>query len=124
MAEAVMVHANRGWWYRIRAFVNKNLVNIFAGGLFTLLAIFIVYPIFAVLIKSFWGDDGFTLDFYAEFFNYNFYYWSLINTLVLGFSTMGILLVVGFVFAYLTTRGPYWLRKPLKMAFPISAKKK
>jgi iron(III) transport system permease protein len=69
------------------------------------------------------GDDGFTLEFYKEFFSYNFYYWSLFNTLILGFSTMAILLVVGFCFAYLTTRGPYWARKPLKVLalLPLAA---
>ena len=79
MAEAVIGTVQRGLGYRVRAFINKNLVNIFAGGLFSLLAIFLVYPIVAVLIKSLWGDDGFTLEFYREFFSYNFYYWSLLT---------------------------------------------
>lgn len=123
MAEAAIGIGQRGLVYRIRAFVNKNLVNMFAGGLFTLLAIFLVYPIVMVLVKSFWGDDGFTLEFYKEFFSYNFYYWSLFNTLILGFSTMVILVVAGFCFAYLTTRGPIWLRKPLKITalLPLAA---
>ncbi len=123
MTEVAINPVNRGWWYSVRAYVNKNLVNIFAGGLFLVLAIFLVYPIAAVLIKSFWGDDGLTFDFYREFFTYNFYYWSLINTLILGLSTMVILLVVGFCFAYLTTRGPEWLRKPLKIValLPLAA---
>ena len=71
----------------------------------------------------FWGEDGFTFEFYKEFFSYNFYYWSLFNTLLLGFSVMAILLVVGFCFAYLTTRGPIWIRKPLKVValLPLAA---
>lgn len=123
MAEVVMGGIQKSIGYRVKAFINKNLVNLFAGGLFSLLAIFLVYPITAVLIKSLWGDEGITLEFYKEFFSYNFYYWSLINTLILGFSTMAILLVVGFCFAYLTTRGPIWLRKPLKIAalLPLAA---
>jgi ABC-type Fe3+ transport system permease subunit len=97
MAEAVMESVtDRGIWYKVRSFFNANLVNIFAGGLFTLLAIFLLYPIISVLLKSLWGDDGFTFDFYVEFFSYNFYYWSLFNTLILGFSTMIILVIVGF----------------------------
>jgi iron(III) transport system permease protein len=125
MAEAAMMPttSGRGSWSRIRAFFNANLLNFFAGGLFALLAIFLLYPIVAVLIKSLWGDDGFTLEFYREFLHYNFYYWSLINTLILGFSTMTILVIVGFSFAYLTTRGPVWLRKPLKVCalLPLAA---
>jgi ABC-type Fe3+ transport system permease subunit len=113
MAEAVIGPApGRNLWYRARAFLNAKLVNIFAGGLFTLLAIFLIYPIATILIKSFWGDEGFTFDYYVEFFSYNFYYWSLFNTLILGTSVMVILVIVGFCFAYMTTRGPLWLRKP------------
>ena len=124
MAEAAIDSApSRGIWYNVRSFINAKLVNIFAGGLFALLAIFLIYPIISVLVKSFWGDDGFTFDFYVEFFSYNFYYWSLFNTLILGFSTMIILVIVGFCFAYLTTRGPLWLRKPLKICalLPLAA---
>ncbi|MDP6396051.1 MAG: iron ABC transporter permease [Desulfobacterales bacterium] len=124
MAEAVIgpVSGN-SLWYQVRAFLNAKLVHIFAGGLFTLLAIFLIYPIAAILIKSFWGDEGFTFDFYVEFFSYNFYYWSLINTLILGTSVMLMLVIVGFCFAYLTTRGPQWLRKPLKIIalLPLAA---
>jgi len=124
MAERLMTAVvDRNWWYRLRAFINANLINFFAGGLFALLAIFLLYPIVSVLVFSLWGDHGFTLDFYAEFFEYNFYYWSLINTLILGSSTMILLVIIGFCFAYLTTRGPMWLRKPLKIIalLPLAA---
>lgn len=115
MAEAVTGNAQWSIWYRARIFINSHLVNIFAGGLFVLLAIFLAYPLVMVFIKSFWGDDGFTLTFYQEFFTYNYYYWSFLNTMILGLSTMFILVVVGFCFAYMTTRGPMWMRKPLKI---------
>jgi iron(III) transport system permease protein len=124
MAEAVAVRIyHRSLWYRIRAFFNAHLVRIFALGLFALLAIFLLLPIGYVLIRSLWGDDGFTFNFYVEFFSYNFYYWSLLNTLILGFAVMVLLLIVGFCFAYLTTRGPLWLRKPLKICalLPLAA---
>jgi hypothetical protein len=53
MAEAVIVGIqSRGLWYRLRAFFSTNLINIFAGALFALLAIFLLYPIGAVLVKS------------------------------------------------------------------------
>jgi ABC-type spermidine/putrescine transport system permease subunit II len=75
MAEAVIVGIqSRGLWYRTRAFFSTNLINIFAGGLFALLAIFLLYPIGAVLVKSLWGDEGFTLEFYQEFFTFRVYY--------------------------------------------------
>jgi len=115
MAEVAAGNAQWSIWYKIRIFINTHLVNMFAGGLFLLLAIFLVYPLVMVFIKSLWGDDGFTLTFYQEFFSYNYYYWSFLNTMILGLSTMFILVVVGFCFAYMTTRGPMWLRKPLKI---------
>jgi iron(III) transport system permease protein len=115
MAEAVTGNAQWSIWYKARIFINSHLVNMFAGGLFVLLAIFLAYPLVMVFIKSFWGDDGFTLTFYQEFFTYNYYYWSFLNTMILGLSTMFILVVVGFCFAYMTTRGPMWMRKPLKV---------
>jgi iron(III) transport system permease protein len=124
MAEAVAGRIyHRSLWYKARAFFNAHLVRIFALGLFALLAIFLLLPIGFVLVRSLWGEDGFTFNFYVEFFSYNFYYWSLINTLVLGFAVMIILLIVGFCFAYLTTRGPLWLRKPLKICalLPLAA---
>jgi hypothetical protein len=47
MAEAVMDSVtDRGIWYKFRSFFNANLVNIFAGGLFTLLAIFLLCRVF------------------------------------------------------------------------------
>jgi len=115
MAEAIIGNAQRSLGYKIRIFVNTHLVNMFAGGLFALLAIFLAFPLVMVFIKSLWGDDGFTFSYYVEFFSYNFYYWSFLNTMILGLSTMFILVVVGFCFAYMTTRGPQWLRKPLKI---------
>jgi iron(III) transport system permease protein len=124
MAEAAIARVQpRSLFYRVRTFFSARLVNIFAGGLFALLAIFLLYPIMGVLVMSFWGDDGFTLEYYLEFFTFNIYYWSLLNTLILGTVTMGILLIVGFCFAYLTTRGPLWLRKPLKIValLPLAA---
>ncbi|HIJ55072.1 MAG TPA: iron ABC transporter permease [Deltaproteobacteria bacterium] len=124
MAEAVISGATgKGLWYKVRSFLGIHLINIFAGALFTLLAIFLLYPIFSILIMSLRGDEGFTLEFYKEFFSYNFYYWSLFNTLILGTVTMVILVVVGFCFAYLTTRGPFWIRKPLKIValLPLAA---
>jgi len=124
MAEVVTASVQpRSLFYSVRAFLSARMTNIFAGGLFALLAIFLLYPIMSVLVMSLWGDDGFTLEFYTEFFTFNIYYWSLLNTLILGTVTMGILLIVGFCFAYLTTRGPLWLRKPLKMValLPLAA---
>lgn len=100
---------------RVKDFLNANLVNILAALLFLLLAFFLLYPILAVFIKSFRGEHGFTLKFYATFFSKPYYYQSLYNTLLLGVINTAVCLVIGFCLAYMTTRGPWLLRKPLKI---------
>lgn len=100
---------------RIKDFLNANLITILAGFLFLLLAFFLLYPIVAVLIKSFRGPSGFTLEYYEAFFTKHYYYQSLFNTLLLGVINTVVCLVIGFCLAYTTTRGPYLLRKPLKV---------
>ena len=42
---------------RVKDFLNANMVNILAAFLFLLLAFFLLYPILAVLIKSFRGPS-------------------------------------------------------------------
>ena len=100
---------------RTRTFVNAQLINIFAAVLFLLLALFLLYPILAVLIKSVKGPQGLTLSYYIKFFAKGYYFKSLTNTLWLGFINTVVCLVVGFCLAYLTTRGPLHLRRPFKM---------
>lgn len=100
---------------RLKDFLNANLVKVLAALLFLLLAMFLLYPIIAVLVKSIRGPSGFTLEYYRAFFAKNYYYRSLINTLLLGAINTVVCLVIGFCLAYMTTRGPYPLRKPLKV---------
>lgn len=100
---------------RMKDFLNANLVNILAAILFLLLAVFLLYPILAVLVKSIRGPSGYTLEYYRAFFSKHYYYRSLFNTLVLGAINTVVCLVIGFCLAYMTTRGPYALRKPLKV---------
>jgi len=100
---------------KLKDFLNANLVNILAAILFLLLAFFLLFPIVMVLIKSFRGSSGFTLQYYQAFFSKNYYYQSLYNTLLLGVINTAVCLVIGFCLAYMTTRGPWVLRKPLKI---------
>ncbi|NWG01927.1 MAG: iron ABC transporter permease [Syntrophaceae bacterium] len=102
-------------WERLKTFINAELINILAAILFLLLAIFLLYPILAVLIKSIRDPQGLTFAYYLKFFTKGYYFQSLQNTLLLGFINTVICLVVGFCLAYLTTRGPLVLRKPLKI---------
>jgi len=100
---------------RVKDFLNANLVNLLAAFLFLLLAFFLLYPIIAVLLKSIQGPSGFTLEYYRAFFSTDYYFQSLYNTLLLGAINTVVCVVVGFCLAYMTTRGPWLLRKPLKI---------
>ena len=115
MAKAETLYIpQRSLWEKIKTFINAELINILAAILFVLLAVFLLYPIFAVLIKSIKGPQGLTLSYYAKFFAKGYYFRSLINTLELGVINTIVCLTVGFCMAYLTARGPLPLRKPLK----------
>jgi len=100
---------------RVKDFLNANLVNLLAAFLFLLLAFFLLYPIIAVLLKSLRGPSGFTLGYYRTFFSTDYYFQSLYNTLLLGVINTVVCIVTGFCLAYMTTRGPWLLRKPLKI---------
>lgn len=98
------------------AFMQRPMPAI-AAVIFVFLLLFIAYPIGTVLVKSFVApsDGGFTLKYYEQFFSKSHYYRSIRNSLVLGFATTSILMVLGFVFAYVVTRGPALLRVPLRV---------
>jgi iron(III) transport system permease protein len=99
----------------VKSFVNANLTALLAAALFLLLAFFLLYPIAAVLIKSVRGPAGFTLQYYRAFFGKGYYYQSLYNTLLLGAINTATCVIVGFCLAYMTTRGPWVLRGPLRV---------
>ncbi|RJQ50072.1 MAG: iron ABC transporter permease [Desulfobacteraceae bacterium] len=99
----------------VRGFLTTHSIHLLAAFLFLLLAFFLLYPIIAVLIKSLRGPSGFTLEYYRAFFSKSYYYQSLYNTLLLGIINTAVCLVIGFCIAYMTTRGPWILRKPLKI---------
>ena len=102
---------------RVRSYLEARVAFIVAGILFVLLLVFVAYPVGSVLIKSFLNREGggITLEYYIEFFSRTYYYRSLVNSLILAVTTTGILLVLGFIFAYVVTRGPAVLRTPFKI---------
>ncbi|MBN2568550.1 MAG: iron ABC transporter permease [Deltaproteobacteria bacterium] len=116
---ATPYHAQLTGWERIKDFFNAKFIHILALLLFLLLAFFLLYPIFAVLVKSFQSPEGFTLAHYKNFFTHAYFFQSMYNTLLLGLINTLICVSVGFCFAYMTTRGPMALRKPLKIVAMI-----
>jgi len=115
VAEARALTRPRALWQNIRDFLAAHTISSTAGLLFLFLAIFLLWPISAVLVKSVSGPEGFTLGYYREFLTNPYYYQSFFNTLLLGVLTTSVCLSVGFCIAYMTTRGPVHLRRPLKL---------
>jgi iron(III) transport system permease protein len=99
----------------VGGFLNAHLIDVLAASLFLLLAFFLLFPIGAVLVKSVRGPSGLTLEYYRAFFGKGYYYRSVYNTLLLGAVNTVVCLIVGFCLAYMTTRGPWILRRPLRM---------
>jgi len=98
---------------KVKNFLSAHTIDITGGLMFLLLAIFLGWPIITVLIKSAFGPEGFTLEFYTKFFT-AYFYRSFLNTLLLGVLTTSVCIIAGFCIAYMTTRGPLFLRIPLK----------
>ncbi len=65
-----------------------------------LLLLFVVYPVFSVLVKSFRYKGRLSFLSYASFFKYSYYYKSMINTLLLGAVTTMIILIISFSISY------------------------
>jgi len=102
---------------RVRSYLEDRSAFILGGILFVILVIFVAFPIGSILIKSFLNKESgdFTLEYYNEFFSRTYYYRSLVNSLILAVTTTGILVVIGFIFAYVVTRGPAVLRTPFRI---------
>lgn len=69
-----------------------------------LLLLFVVYPVFSVLVKSFRFKDEPSLVSYASFFKYSYYYRSMLNTLMLGVITTSIIVIISFALSYTVSK--------------------
>lgn len=70
------------------------------------LVLFIVTPIVYVLVRSFGGAGGFTLDYYKNFFARPYYYRALTNSLTLATTVTVIVVTFCFMYAYIVARLP------------------
>ncbi len=102
---------------RVKAYFSAHPALIPAAILFFLLLTFVAFPIGSVLIKSLLDREsgGLTLQYYIEFFSHYYYYRSIVNSLILAVTTTAILVILGFTFAYIVSRGPPALRTPLRL---------
>lgn len=68
------------------------------------LIIFLVYPLFNVLIASFFKDGHFSLGAYKDFFTLKYYYGALFNSLFVCISATVVACCLGIPMAYIMTR--------------------
>lgn len=68
--------------------------------LITFLTVFILYPLAILLVDSFYGDEGATLDIFARIFKMPTFTTAITNTLKVGFVVGLISAGVGLLFAY------------------------
>ena len=115
MAEARALSRPKFVWQKIEDFFAVHIVSTTGGLLFLIVAIFLLWPIIAVLVRSVFGSEGLTLEYYKTFISRSYYHRSFFNSLLLGVLTTSVCLSAGFCIAYLTTRGPIYLRRPLRL---------
>jgi iron(III) transport system permease protein len=115
MTEAAVLPNTRSKWVSLGNFCSAHILNIIASLLLLIIGVFLIWPITTLLIKSIYGPDGFTLEYYKLFLTKNYYYRSFLNTLLLGVFTTAVCIGIGFCVAYMKTRGPIMLRKPLNI---------
>ncbi|SDJ06985.1 ABC transporter permease [Natribacillus halophilus] len=77
-----------------------------------LLIFFILLPLSAVLLRSFGvGGDGFTLEYYEQFFQHSSYFQALLNSVGVGVVTTTIVIFISVPFALYVTRTTNTLSK-------------
>ncbi|MCC3356101.1 ABC transporter permease [Bacillus sp. REN16] len=77
-------------------------VVIIAGLLFMLL--FLLYPLFNILVKSFYYEGKFSLETYKDFFTLKYYYGALLNSFIVCISATFFATLIGVPVAYIMTR--------------------
>ncbi|QQK79047.1 iron ABC transporter permease [Salicibibacter cibi] len=77
-----------------------------------LLIFFILLPLSAVLLRSFGvGAEGFTLEYYQQFFQHSSYFQALLNSVGVGIVTTSIVISISVPFALYVTRTKSTLSK-------------
>ncbi len=94
---------NRLWRQTVRLSKEPALLSSIIV-IFALLAVFIVYPIAMVAVRSFASTDTPGLGMYSKLMSSPYVRRSLYNSLTMGAASAAISCAVGFVFAYTVTR--------------------
>jgi iron(III) transport system permease protein len=88
----------------VRRLWDEPILGIIVGGIFTLLLLFILYPLVRVLTVSFFPEGTFTPRLYWELLGSWFVRQALLNSILVGVLTAIGGTLVGFLFAFTLTR--------------------
>lgn len=86
-----------------------------------LLAVFLVYPFFSIIFRSFTNNqNGFTLQYYKTFFTKAYYFRTLSNSLVTSALSTVFAVLIGVPLAYITSRFHVYWKKAINMLIIMS----
>ena len=107
---------------RLKRFLKPDFWNIVTIIFFLLAAVFLIYPLIGLLIRSFLSSEGgnFTLYNYFEFFNLPYYFRTLKNSFAISFTTTLLALMLGVPMAYFVSRYNIPGKKVLNIMIIIS----
>jgi iron(III) transport system permease protein len=89
------------------------------GGAILSLLILVAFPLFLLIVKSFQGSTGFTMENYTQILETHRNYISFINTLKIGLLTTTLSLLIGAPLAWLVTRTNLPFAKAFRTLFVI-----
>ncbi|NLC65865.1 MAG: iron ABC transporter permease [Clostridium sp.] len=102
------IETNKKTKFNLKNYLKKKLTfwNIVTILLFIALGIVLVYPFSALISRSFIakGGEGFTLDYYKDFFTLPYYYESLKNSLSVSLAATFFATIIGIPMAYAWSR--------------------
>ncbi len=86
-----------------------------------LLLVFLVYPLFSIITRSFTNNENvFSLEYYKTFFTKNYYFRTLGNSLKVSILTTIITALIGVPLAYITTRFNIFAKKLINILIIMS----
>lgn len=81
----------------------RDVWKLISFGILALYALFLIYPLFKLLLQSVWIDGKFTLEYFAQFFAKRYYTDTIINSIEVSLCVTLISLLIGVPLAYFYT---------------------
>ncbi|SFB08737.1 iron(III) transport system permease protein [Lentibacillus halodurans] len=105
------------WFINLKKFWSEPGFAILTVILAVFILLFIVSPVFAVLLKSFgMGTGALTMDYYSEFFSTSFYLKSLLNSISAALISTGIVTFLSIAVSLYVTRSQSFVAKSYRGA--------